>query len=73
MRLYLKNISREIPTDFFGIGGIIVLTTIICLLIIYMVSTICGKDKYEPNYSPKAQKFVSKKNLDSSMQSNESF
>ena len=73
VRLYLKNISREIPTDFFGIGGIIVLTTIICLLIIYMVSTICGKDKYEPNYSPKAQKFLSKKNLDSSMQSNESF
>ena len=73
VRLYLKNISKEIPTDYFGIGGIIVLAAIICLLIIYMVTTICGKDKLEPNYSPKAQKFLSKKNLDSSMQSNESF
>ena len=73
IRLYLKNISGEIPTDFFGIGGIIVLSAIICMLIIYMVTTICGKDKYEPNYSPNAQKFLNKKNLDSSMQSNESF
>ena len=73
VRLYLKNIKGEIPTDFFGIGGIIALTTIICMLIIYMVTTICGKDKYEPNYSPKTQKFLMKKNLDSSMQSNESF
>ena len=73
VRLYLKNIKGEIPTDFFGIGGIIALTTIICMLIIYMVTTICGKDKYEPNYSPKTQKFLMKKNLDTSMQSNESF
>ena len=76
VRLYLKNISGEVPTDFFGIIGIIALTTIICILIIYMVTTICGKDKYEPNYSPKIQKFLKKKNfdknLDTSMQSNES-
>ena len=73
VRLYLKNISGEIPPDFFGIGGIIALTAIICLLIIYMVTTICGKDKYEPNYSPRTKKFLNRKNLDSSMQSNESF
>ena len=73
VRLYLKNISGEVPTDFFGIGGIIALSAIICVLIIYMVTTICGKDKYEPNYSPKTQKFLSRKNLDTSMQSNESF
>ena len=72
VRLYLKNISGEVPTDFFGIIGIIALTIIICSLIIYMVTTICGKDKYEPNYSPKIQKFLKKKNLDASMQSNES-
>ena len=72
VRLYLKNISGEIPTDFFGIGGIITLSVIICSLIIYMVTTICGKEKHEPNYSPKTQKFLSKKNLDTSMQSNES-
>ena len=72
VRLYLKNISGEIPTDFFGIGGIITLSVIICSLIIYMVSTICGKEKHEPNYSPKTQKFLNRKNLDTSMQSNES-
>ena len=75
IRLYLKNISNKIPTDFFGIAGIIALTTIICTLIVYMVATICGKDKYEPKYSPKTQKFLRKENksLDSSILSNESF
>ena len=75
IRLYLKNISNKIPTDFFGIAGIIALTTIICTLIVYMVATICGKDKYEPKYSPKTQKFLRKanKSLDSSILSNESF
>ena len=73
VRLYMKNIGGKVPTDFFGIGGIIALTTIILILIIYMVTTICGKDKYEPNYSPKIQKFLNKKNLDTSMQSSESF
>ena len=73
VRLYMKNIGGKVPTDFFGIGGIIALTTIILILIIYMVTTICGKDKYEPNYSPKIQKFLNKKNLDASMQSSESF
>ena len=73
VRLYLKNISGEVPTDFFGIGGIITLSVIICSLIIYMVTTICGKEKHEPNYSPKTQKFLNnKKNLDTSMNSNES-
>ena len=73
VRLYMKNIGGKVPTDFFGIGGIIALTTIIFILIIYMVTTICGKDKYEPNYSSKIKKFLNKKNLDTSMQSNESF
>ncbi len=73
VRLYMKNIGGKVPSDFFGIGGIIALTTIILILIIYMVTTICGKDKYEPNYSPKIQKFLNKKNLDASMQSSESF
>lgn len=74
IRLYLKNIQMDLEkTDIFGIVGIIALTIIICILIIYMVSTICGKDKYEPAYSPHVQKFLSKKTLDSSMQSNESF
>ncbi len=74
IRLYLKNIQlNSEKTDIFGIIGIIALTIIICMLIIYMVSTICGKDKYEPTYSPHVQKFLSKKTLDSSMQSNESF
>ena len=74
IRLYLKNIQlNSEKTDIFGIVGIITLTIIICMLIIYMVSTICGKDKYEPTYSPHVQKFLSKKTLDSSMQSNESF
>ena len=74
IRLYLKNIQMDLEkTDIFGIVGIITLTIIICMLIIYMVSTICGKDKYEPAYSPHVQKFLSKKTLDSSMQSSESF
>jgi len=74
IRLYLKNIQTDAaPTDFFGIVGIITLTVIICMLMIYMVSTICGKDKYEPNYKPRTQRFLSKKSLDTSMQSNESF
>ena len=74
IRLYLKNTQLDADkTDFFGIIGIITLTLIICMLIIYMVSTICGKDKYEKTYSPSAQKFFSKKALDSSMTSNESF
>ncbi len=74
IRLYLKNTQLDADkTDFFGIIGIITLTLIICMLIIYMVSTICGKDKYENTYSPSAQKFFSKKALDSSMTSNESF
>ena len=74
IRLYLKNIQlNSEKTDYFGIVGIITLTIIICMLIIYMVSTICGKDKYEPTYSPHVQKFLSKKTLDSSMQSSESF
>lgn len=78
IRLYLKNIQMDLEkTDIFGIAGIITLTIIIFTLIIYMVSTICGKDKYEPAYSPHVQKFLSKKiSLDSSMssvQSNESF
>lgn len=74
IRLYLKNIQIDMEkTDIFGIVGIITLTIIISMLIIYMVSTICGKDKYEPTYSPHVQKFLSKKNLDSSVQSNESF
>lgn len=74
IRLYLKNIETDVaPTDLFGIVGIITLTVIICILIIYMVSTICGKDKYEPNYSPNVQKFLTRKALDKNMQSNESF
>ena len=74
IRLYLKNIQLDSDkTDIFGIVGIIALTVIICMLMIYMVSTICGKDKYEKLYSPGAQKFLSKKALDSSMTSNESF
>ena len=74
IRLYLKNIQIDMEkTDIFGIVGIITLTIIISMLIIYMVNTICGKDKYEPTYSPHVQKFLSKKNLDSSVQSNESF
>jgi hypothetical protein len=74
IRLYLKNIQTyEEPTDIFGIAGIITLTVIICMLMIYMVSTICGKDKHEPNYKPRTQRFLSKKALDTSMQSNESF
>ena len=73
MRLYPKNIQEQIiPTDIFGIVGIITLTVIVFMLIIYMVSTICGKEKYEPIYS---KKFIKKKKkpLDSSQQSNESF
>ena len=74
IRLYLKSAhSKVVPKDLFGIVGIITLSVIICILIIYMVSTICGKDKYEKTYSPSAQKFFSKKALDSSMTSNESF
>ena len=74
IRLYLKSIQfNSEKTDIFGIIGIIILTMIICVLIIYMVNTICGKDKYEPAYSPHVQKFLSKKTLDSSIQSNESF
>ena len=74
IRLYLKNIQAyEAPTDIFGIVGIITLTVIIFMLMIYMVSTICGKDKYEPNYKPRIQKFLLKKGLNTSMQSNESF
>jgi hypothetical protein len=74
IRLYLKSAhSKVVPKDLFGIVGIITLSVIICILIIYMVSTICGKDKYEPNYSPHVQKFFSKKALDKSFQSNESF
>ena len=74
IRLYLKSAhSKVVPKDLFGIVGIITLSVIICILIIYMVSTICGKDKYEPNYSPHVQKFFNKKALDKSFQSNESF
>ena len=74
IRLYLKNIQLDAAnTDIFGIVGIITLTIIICMLMIYMVSTICGKDKYEPTYSPHVQKFLSKKTLDSSFKSNDTF
>ena len=74
IRLYLKNIQLDAEKkDIFGIIGIITLTVIIFLLITYMVSTICGKEKIEPTYRPHVQKFLSKKsNLDSSMMSNES-
>ena len=74
IRLFSKNIQIDVvPTDIFGIVGIITLTIIICILMIYMVSTICGKDKYEPNYAPRVQKFLLKKTFDSSsMMSNES-
>lgn len=74
IRLYLKSAhAKVVPKDIFGIVGIISLSVIICLLIIYMVITICGKDKYEPNYSPHVKKFFIKKALDKSSQSNESF
>ena len=75
IRLYLKNIQFDATkTDIFGIVGIITLTIIICMLMIYMVSTICGSKNYEPTYSPHVQKFLSKNSLDtSSILSNESF
>lgn len=75
IRLYLKHIQLDLDkTDIFGIAGIITLTIIICSLMIYMVNTICGnKDKYERTYSPNVKKFLSKKSLDNSIFSNDSF
>ena len=51
IRFYMKEMVRESePNDVFGIVGIISLAIIISILIIYMVSTICGKDKYVSYY-----------------------
>ena len=51
IRFYMKEMVRENePKDVFGIAGIITLGIIITILIMYMVSTICGKDKYVSYY-----------------------